>query len=87
MEIQESSTSLLIFIVQNMLDYAKIRVGKFRKNISLFSPVKTIKNVIAMQKEQAEAKGIQLDMVLQGLDEETLIHSDEQRLMQVILCL
>lgn len=51
MEIQESSTSLLIFIVQNMLDYAQIRVGKFRKNPTLFSPVKTIRNVIAMQKD------------------------------------
>lgn len=60
-----------------MLDYAQIRVGKFRKNPNHFSPVKTIRNTIAMQKDQADKKGVRLEMELHGLDEDTLIYTDE----------
>lgn len=48
MKIQKHSVSFLNFIVQNMLDYAQIREGKFRKNISRFNLKQCIKGVMDM---------------------------------------
>lgn len=46
MKIQDDSVSLLKFLVQNMLDYAQIRAGKLRKNITRFSIKDSIEKVI-----------------------------------------
>ena len=34
--VQESSSNLMIFIIQDLLDYAQLKAGKFRKNLSQF---------------------------------------------------
>ena len=34
MKVQEASANLMSFMVQDLLDYAQIKAGKFRKNIS-----------------------------------------------------
>ena len=35
-KIQQSSSNVLAFIVQDLLDFAQIKTGKFRKNIGEF---------------------------------------------------
>ena len=42
------------FTIQDLLDYAQIRADKFRKNISKFNVVDTVKKVIAIQQQQAD---------------------------------
>jgi len=37
MTVQESSTHLMSFIIQDLLDYAQIKAGKLRKNIEHFN--------------------------------------------------
>jgi len=36
LNVQESSSNLMIFIIQDLLDYAQLKAGKFRKNLSQF---------------------------------------------------
>ena len=36
-KVQESSANLMEFLVQDLLDFAQIRAGKFRKNIKKFN--------------------------------------------------
>ena len=46
MRVQDDSLSMLIFIVQNMLDYAQIKAGKFRPNIALFDVKQSVEMVM-----------------------------------------
>ena len=47
-------------LVQDLLDYAQIKSGKFRKNIKSFDLKKTVEEVISIQEKQAESKNINL---------------------------
>jgi signal transduction histidine kinase len=80
------------FTIQDLLDYAQIRADKFRKNISKFNVVDTVKKVIAIQQQQADQKSVNLHYELEEnkqtndnnlfLDDETaIISSDEQRII------
>ena len=37
MKVQESSANLMAFLIQDLLDFAQIKAGKFRKNIQSFN--------------------------------------------------
>ena len=43
---QQSSTDLMKHIVQDLLDYAQIKAGKFRKNLTSFNVKHAINEVI-----------------------------------------
>jgi hypothetical protein len=43
-------------MIQDLLDYSQMRNGKFRKNISKFNIIKTIEQVMAIQRMQAKQK-------------------------------
>ena len=47
-------------LVQDLLDYAQIKSGKFRKNIKRFNIQNTVKEVMNIQAKQAESKNITL---------------------------
>ena len=83
-------------MIQDLLDYSQMRNGKFRKNISKFNIIKTIEQVMAIQRMQAKQKKLQFTCKFINIEEpnqigsnkhSALIETDEQRLMQVILCL
>jgi signal transduction histidine kinase len=46
------------FLVEDLLDYAQIKAGKFRMNLKRFDIQKTVKEVIAIQQLKADAKSI-----------------------------
>ena len=48
----------MTFIVQDLLDYAQIKAGKFRKNISTFDIRESVEKVMCIQRKNAEEKGI-----------------------------
>ena len=48
MVVQESSANVMSFLVQDLLDYAQIKAGKFRKNISNFDIRKSIETVMCI---------------------------------------
>ena len=48
----------MVFLIQDILDFAQINSGKFRKNIKKFNIRKAIEEVMCFQKSTAQAKGI-----------------------------
>jgi len=44
----------MVMNVQDLLDFAQIKVGKFKKQITKFSVSELVKSVIRMQKDKAE---------------------------------
>jgi len=48
MKVQESSASLMTFLIQDLLDYAQIKAGKFRKNIKEFNVREAIEEVMSI---------------------------------------
>ena len=77
-KLQEASAKLMENLVHDLLDYAQIKAGKFRKNLSLFDISKTLKEVTSILWQKAVAKGIILENKITF--EETLIFHDEQRI-------
>ena len=88
---------MMAFLVQDLLDYAQIKAGKFRKNISKFDVRKTIESVMCVQRQKAMDNGIgffpeypNICDKEEEVDEKNGIYSpfvctDEERVMQVLL--
>ena len=82
LKVQENSACLMLFLVQDLLDYAQIKSNKFRKNIESFDIRNAIKTVMSIQKKRAEEKNIDFVTKFINIDDKNcLIHTDEQRLM------
>ena len=58
LKIQQSSANIMTFIVQDLLDYAQIKAGKFRKNITSFNIKDSIEKVMCIQRRKAEEKNL-----------------------------
>lgn len=91
LKVSKSSAKILTFLVNDILDFAQLRSGKFRKNISCFSIQEAIKEVDMIQEEKAEYMGIKLSTICEGFPEndgssnnndqnEFMICSDMQRI-------
>ena len=70
----------MTFIIQDMLDYGQIKSGKFRKKFTTFNVRELIREVISIQKRQADEKNIDLYATFKSIsdDEEAaplLLHS------------
>ena len=48
----------MTFIVQDLLDFAQIKSGKFRKNISQFNILDAVDQVMSIQSVKAKEQGI-----------------------------
>ena len=60
LKVQDSSAKIMSFLVQDFLDYAQIKSGKFRTNIKPFNVREVIEKVICIQREKAEDSGLEL---------------------------
>ena len=92
--VQTSSANLMEFLVQDLLDFAQIKAGKFRKNIKQFNIKEAIQQVLDIQSYKAQKQGIELSVEYANLndDEEDkidsyspFIYSDMARIQQIIL--
>ena len=54
-KVQESSTNLMKHLIQDLLDYAQIRAGKFRKNLKNFNIKSAVNEIVQMQKKKAQS--------------------------------
>ena len=59
-KIQQSSANILGYIVQDLLDYAQIQSGNFRKNVMEFNVISAIEDVMLIQQRKAEDNNIKL---------------------------
>eukprot|EP00356_Strombidium_inclinatum_P015900 CAMPEP_0170509730 /NCGR_PEP_ID=MMETSP0208-20121228/65373_1 /TAXON_ID=197538 /ORGANISM="Strombidium inclinatum, Strain S3" /LENGTH=75 /DNA_ID=CAMNT_0010793117 /DNA_START=1359 /DNA_END=1586 /DNA_ORIENTATION=- len=48
LKVQDSSSRLMSFLVQDFLDYAQIKSGKFRVNVKPFDVTETVEKVISI---------------------------------------
>jgi len=83
---------MMSFLVQDFLDYAQIKSGKFRMNIKPFNVVEAVEKVILIQKLKAAESGILLKSEFdswaprgENSPKELRVITDEQRVMQVLL--
>jgi len=49
----------MIFLVQDLLDFAQIKSGKFRKNLNRFNIRDCVDRVMKIQEKKARTKGIE----------------------------
>jgi signal transduction histidine kinase len=100
-KIQHSSANVLTFIVQDLLDYAQIKSGKFRKNIMEFNVINAVEEIMIIQQRKAVDNNIRLHATFENIRsdgqdheidhqfiEETfsyMVNTDQQRVMQVLL--
>ena len=59
---QINSEKILNFLVQDILDFAQLSVGRFRKNVHNFDLEQAIEEVLSIQEFKAEALGISYDV-------------------------
>ena len=79
-KIQDASGNLMLFLVQDLLDFAQIKSGKFRKNVSSFDITETVQHVMEIQMSKARERGIVLRADFTEVAQRT-IKSDEKRIM------
>ena len=64
-------------MIQDLLDYAQIKAGKFRKNIEKFDIREAIENVMSIQKQKAESLKIQFFPTFYNFQESNQINQNE----------
>ena len=67
--IQQSSSELMNSMIQDLLDYAQIKAGKFRKNFSIFNIREAIEQVVSIQRSKAHAKGLEMPVIYENIAE------------------
>ena len=81
------------FIIQDMLDFAQIKEGKFRQNFQIFNIREAVDKVMCILKQKAVSKGIIFSVNYTNIgknneelgQESPMIFCDEHRIMQVLL--
>ena len=78
-------------MIKDLLDYAQIKAGKFRKNITTFDIRKSVEKVMAIQRLNAKNKGLGFEVEYLNLSRDEvivpegkfspIINCDEQRIM------
>jgi signal transduction histidine kinase len=49
LHMQDTSSKVMIFLANDLLDFAQMRNGKFRKNVELLNLEKLIQDVVMIQ--------------------------------------
>jgi len=80
--IQDASATLLS-VVSDVLDYSKLEAGGFELDPQPFDPAELARSVAAIVDHQAQAKGLSLSVLDDGIDR--VMVGDAPRLRQVLL--
>ena len=75
------------FMVQDLLDYAQIKAGKFKANYGVFDIRDSVKKVMTILDQKAMSKNLNFTAKYENFGGETsyMLNSDEHRIMQVLL--
>ena len=66
-------------LIQDLLDYAQIKAGKFRLNLTYFNLKNTVEEVFSILEQKAFAKNIIIENEFENLSFDMIYH-DEQRI-------
>ena len=58
--LQFSATKILNFLINDMLDYAQLSSGQFRKFFKKFNVVDSVEDVVSIMKFKAEKLGVEI---------------------------
>ena len=75
----------MTFYIGDILDFTQIRINKLRKNITDFGIKETIRNSIAILREQAEFKKIKIIEQYGIFEDDLQVRTDQSRLQQVFI--
>ena len=70
MKVQDSSASMMSFLVQDLLDYAQIRSDKFRKVLGHFNIRNSIEKVMCIQRQKATDQNLQFEAEFVNIGQE-----------------
>jgi PAS domain S-box-containing protein len=73
----------LLRIINDILDLSKIEAGKLILERQVFSPLEVMTTVASMVRDQAQGKGLRIDIVSDGLPRQ--VFGDATRLRQILL--
>jgi len=82
--VAKNSARSLLSIIDDILDFSKIEAGKMSANNERFDLELLVSRTLSSLEITAEEKGLQLAMDASGLDN-TLVHSDEVRVRQILM--
>lgn len=87
--IQMSSERILCFLVNDILDYAQINAGKFRKLYVQFNLKESIEEIMLIMKFKADQLGIKMECKLQGFEQpgmrSSLVEDDTANNYNIVL--
>ena len=75
----------LVEIINDLLDFSKLEAGRMELDPEPLSPALVLRDAVAIAAPAAEAKGLDLRVVVTGGEEDTLFALDDTRLRQVLL--
>lgn len=79
-----SSSQILLGVVNEILDFSKLEIGKVTFAQTVFSPARAIREVCNSMRVQADQKSLTLITNIQ-IDDDTYVNGDPLRLKQVIM--
>ena len=82
---QRTSADFMINLIEDILDYSKMKFGKFDLNLSWFSIYELVDEVLGMVDFQAVDRNVKLEKDIPRLDYFREIYSDKKRIKQVLL--
>ena len=66
---QLSASKILGFLINDMLDYAQLSAGKFRKVYSSLNLFNSVKDILAIMKFKADEFGINIEVDMSKINE------------------
>lgn len=79
------SNLLLLNLVNDILDFSRLREGKIKLNIEKRNLMDTLREAVELLELQAKRKGIQLNFIPKDIETELDFATDHQRVKQIIL--
>lgn len=82
LKVIERNGIILLNLINDILDLSRIEVGQMELNLSDFTPEDVVRRVVETTRPIAESKKLELEV---RIDQVPLIHSDEEKLQQILL--
>ena len=57
---QLSATKILGFLINDMLDYAQLSAGQFRKNFKKFDLIESVNDIVKVMRAKGDEVGIKI---------------------------
>ena len=84
-----SSTKLLRFLVNDILDFSQLRAGKFRKDCGNFNIKDSIEEIIMIQQYKADQTGVKIEFDLSNFpekDQDQIIRKNNSDQRDYVVC-